>query len=97
MTPAPAGHCRNPDETIRGDFCYYFSPLTYQSWPNARFTCNKRLMDLVSITSPDELSFVWTVMLNARDWKGQHMSKKIWIGLSQGTNSKTPTTYLMYY
>jgi hypothetical protein len=72
VTPAPAGHCRNPDEAIRGDFCYYFSPLTYQSWPNARFTCNKRLMDLVSITSPDELSFVWTVMLNARDSKGQH-------------------------
>jgi len=54
-------------------------------------------MDLVSITSPDELSFVWTVMLNARDSKGQHTSKYIWIGLSKGTNSKTPITHLMYH
>lgn len=41
-------------------------------------------MELVSITSADELQFVWTVMLNARDRNGQHTSQNIWIGLSKG-------------
>lgn len=88
VTPAPLGHCRNPDEVINGDYCYFFSPFNYQSWPMARFNCNKRQMDLVSITSDEERLWVWSVMMNSRDSSGQRTAHNIWIGLTKGINSK---------
>ncbi|XP_063422181.1 macrophage mannose receptor 1-like [Mytilus trossulus] len=99
VTSAPNGHCKNPDETIYNNFCYYFSPLTYMDWPSAGYTCTKRGMDLVSITSAIELDYVFTTSLNARSRNGKHIAQNIWIGLNKGLQSSfqwtdnTPYSY----
>ncbi|CAG2193307.1 CD206 [Mytilus edulis] len=86
-TPAPRGHCRHSDDILWGDFCYYFSPFNYKSWPSSRYICTTRIMDLVSITSAEELNFVWNVMLNFRNRQNHHSEKNMWIGLNKGLSS----------
>ncbi|CAG2209120.1 CD206 [Mytilus edulis] len=86
-TPAPQGHCRHSDDILWGDFCYYFSPFNYKSWPSSRYICTTRIMDLVSITSAEELNFVWNVMLNFRNRQNHHSEKNMWIGLNKGLSS----------
>ncbi|XP_025083035.1 macrophage mannose receptor 1-like [Pomacea canaliculata] len=105
-TPAPPGYCASPSWAPNGDYCYYAAPSNTQSWPEANYICRKLGMELLSLHSADELSFVQSLVTLAvttprYNWRLPSSGvTKVWIGLErtlQGGfrwSDGSPTNYL---
>ncbi|KAK3106670.1 hypothetical protein FSP39_024902 [Pinctada imbricata] len=102
-TPPPLGHCADSTQTIRGDYCYYFSRYKTSTWPGANYICQKLGMNLASIHDSGELNFVWNTFMNMVPMANESAKGSpagVWIGMTKGLSDgfawsdKTAVNYL---
>ncbi|XP_069120617.1 macrophage mannose receptor 1-like isoform X2 [Argopecten irradians] len=89
VTPPPAGHCADPSYLRSGDFCYYIEAFHAVSWPEARYYCQKRGMQLTSIHSGAEQSFLYQTASNMKPMANDTAAvsaglQNVWIGMNKG-------------
>lgn len=89
-TPTPRGHCVDPKHLRFGDHCYLIKLDDLVSWPEAAFSCNQLGMQLASVHSASESSFLFvqlqnpvTTTRNPRVYTNYNYGVKtnIWLGL----------------
>ncbi|ESO86195.1 hypothetical protein LOTGIDRAFT_235549 [Lottia gigantea] len=106
-TPMPTGRCADPTWTMFGDFCYFADFLNSRSWPEARYICQSRGAELLSIHNKEELSFVKQLAHSqtfttrrSLFYRTSSVANKIWIGLYKVANGgfqwsdKSPALFL---
>nr|KAG5696149.1 hypothetical protein BaRGS_026508 [Batillaria attramentaria] len=86
-TPAPPGHCANNTWAPFGDFCYYAAPQNTKSWPEANYLCRKMGLELLSVHSVEELTFVQSLVklattTTAYSYYSASLNR-VWIGLQR--------------
>ncbi|XP_064597162.1 LOW QUALITY PROTEIN: macrophage mannose receptor 1-like [Liolophura sinensis] len=82
-SPYP-GHCADKSWNKWGDMCYYVQMSPRSSWPEAKFTCERKGMQLVSIHSRTEADYVYKLVMKK---KPRYGSSNVWIGLLKGVTT----------
>ena len=81
-TPPPPGQCGNSKWIPNGDYCYTVSVNQGRSWPEANYQCQKLGMELASIHSQAEMTFVLNLVTQAKV-TDPHYKPNVFIGLSK--------------